>query len=90
VLFVANCFGQPLSALVDHQSDEVILLAAFGTVLLVAGLAQRLQVSAAIGAGMLTSAVDCAGIGWVLAAALGDDPSGAGQSDADGIASPIE
>jgi hypothetical protein len=53
-------------------------------------LAQRLQVSAAIGAGMLTSAVDCAGIGWVLAAALGDDPSGAGQSDADGIASPIE
>jgi hypothetical protein len=70
--------------------STVILLAAFGTVLLVAGLAQRLQVSAAIGAGMLTSAVDCAGIGWVLAAALGDDPSGAGESDADGIANPIE
>ena len=33
-----------------HRSDEVLLLTTFGLVLLVAGIAQRLQVSAAIGA----------------------------------------
>lgn len=41
----------------SHQSDEVILLTAFGTVLLVAGIAQRLQVSAAIGAFLVGIAV---------------------------------
>jgi CPA2 family monovalent cation:H+ antiporter-2 len=39
-----------LSILLGHESDEVILLTMFGAVLLVAGLAQQLQVSAAIGA----------------------------------------
>jgi len=57
VLFVAIRFGNSLSALVAHQSDEVILLTTFGTVLLVAGLAQRLQVSAAIGAFLVGIAV---------------------------------
>jgi monovalent cation:H+ antiporter-2, CPA2 family len=35
---------------VAHESDEIVLLTTFGAVLLVAGVAQRLQVSAAIGA----------------------------------------
>jgi len=50
VLFVAVRYGTALSRLVAHQSDEVILFTTFGVVLLVAGVAQRLQVSAAIGA----------------------------------------
>jgi CPA2 family monovalent cation:H+ antiporter-2 len=50
VLFVALRYGKKLSGLIAHQSDEVILFTTFGLVLLVAGLAQRLQVSAAIGA----------------------------------------
>jgi len=50
VLFIALRFGKKFSSFIEHQSDEVILLTTFGLVLLVAGLAQRLQVSAAIGA----------------------------------------
>jgi CPA2 family monovalent cation:H+ antiporter-2 len=36
--------------LAAHQSDEIVLLTTFGTVLLVAGLAERVHVSSAIGA----------------------------------------
>src|SRR5262249_30231101 len=43
-------YSGPLSRLFSHESDEIILLTIFGFVLLVGGLAQRLQVSAAIGA----------------------------------------
>jgi CPA2 family monovalent cation:H+ antiporter-2 len=50
VLFVAVRYGKKFSSFIGHQSDEVILLTTFGLVLLIAGLAQRLQVSAAIGA----------------------------------------
>ena len=50
VLFIALRYGKRLSSLIAHQSDEVILYTTFGLVLLVAGIAQRLQVSAAIGA----------------------------------------
>jgi CPA2 family monovalent cation:H+ antiporter-2 len=50
VLFVAVRFGKAISRVVAHQSDEIILLSTFGLVLLVAGVAQRLQVSAAVGA----------------------------------------
>src|SRR2546428_98723 len=50
VLFVAVRYGHQLSQFVAHESDEIILLTIFGTVLLVAGVAQRFQVSAAIGA----------------------------------------
>lgn len=57
VLFVAIRYGRALSGLVGHESDEVILLTTFGTVLLVAGVAQRLQVSAAIGAFLVGIAV---------------------------------
>ena len=60
VLFVAVRFGQKLSRLAAHESDEIILLTVLGTVLLVAGIAQRFQVSSAIGAflvGIAASAV---------------------------------
>lgn len=57
VLVIAVRFGKSLSRLVAHQSDEIILLTIFGTVLLVAGVAQRLQVSSAIGAFLVGIAV---------------------------------
>ncbi|HEY2017651.1 MAG TPA: cation:proton antiporter, partial [Bryobacteraceae bacterium] len=57
VLFVAVRFGQGLSRFVAHQSDEIILLTVLGTILLVAGVAQRFQVSAAIGAFLVGIAV---------------------------------
>ena len=50
VLLAAIRHGRQLSRFVAHESDEVILLTVFGVVLLVAGVAQRFQVSAAIGA----------------------------------------
>jgi CPA2 family monovalent cation:H+ antiporter-2 len=57
VLFVAIRYGRFLSGLLAHQSDEVILLSVFGSVLLVAGLMQRLNISAAIGAFLVGIAV---------------------------------
>lgn len=50
ILFLAVKYGPKISRFAVHESDEIILLSIFGTVLLVAGIAQRLQVSAAIGA----------------------------------------
>src|SRR5262249_44112748 len=49
VLLVALRYGKAMSRIVSHGSDEVILLTTFGLVLVVAGIAQRLQVSAAVG-----------------------------------------
>jgi monovalent cation:H+ antiporter-2, CPA2 family len=49
-LYVAVRHGERISRLAAHQSDEIILLTILGSVLLVAGMAQRFQVSAAIGA----------------------------------------
>ncbi len=57
VLFTALRYGKPLSTLIAHQSDEVILFSTFGLVLLVAGIAQYLQVSAAIGAFLVGIAI---------------------------------
>ncbi len=57
VLFIAIRFGRSLSCFLSHESDEVILLTTFGAVLLVAGVAQRLQVSSAIGAFLVGIAV---------------------------------
>jgi len=57
VLFVAIRFGNPISTFIEHQSDEIILLTILGTVLLVAGVAQRLHISAAIGAFLVGIAV---------------------------------
>ena len=50
ILVVALRFGTHLSALLERGSDEALLLAVFGLTLLVGGLAQELEVSAAIGA----------------------------------------
>ncbi len=57
VLWVALRYGQAISARVAHESDEVLLLTTFGAVLLVAGLAQQMQVSAAIGAFLVGVAI---------------------------------
>jgi len=50
ILLVALRYGRIISKLFLHDSDEILLLTTFGVVLLVGGLAHRLQVSAAIGA----------------------------------------
>lgn len=51
VVFVfALRFGERLSRAIFTHSDEAVLLMTFGLILLVAGVAQRLQVSAAVGA----------------------------------------
>ncbi len=50
ILFAALRFGPRFSNLVVAGSDETLLLTIFGITLLVAGLAQRLDVSGAIGA----------------------------------------
>ncbi|HKD59888.1 MAG TPA: cation:proton antiporter [Terracidiphilus sp.] len=57
VLFIATRYGSTFSSFVANESDEALLLTIFGTVLLVAGIAQRLQVSAAIGAFLVGIAV---------------------------------
>jgi len=49
-IIAAVRYGEAISEFAAHQSDEIILLTTFGAVLLIGGLAQRLQVSAAIGA----------------------------------------
>ncbi len=50
VLVIALRFGRAVQAFVNSPSEEVLLLKVLGLTLLVAGLAQRLQVSAAVGA----------------------------------------
>ena len=50
-------YGNKISGFTAGQSDEIILLTILGVVLLVSGLAQRFQVSAAIGAFLVGIAV---------------------------------
>ena len=50
ILIAAMRFGRHLSALLEGGSDEALLLAVFGLTLLIGGLAQEFEVSAAIGA----------------------------------------
>jgi len=50
VLLLAYHHGDRLGALVFHRSDEVSLLTVFGLTLLVAGVAEGINVSAAVGA----------------------------------------
>ena len=57
MLLVAVRYGQPLSRFAAHESDEIVLLTTFGAVLLVAGISQRLQMSAGIGAFLVGIAV---------------------------------
>jgi monovalent cation:H+ antiporter-2, CPA2 family len=53
VLLLAMRFGDAMSRFMASRSEEVILLTVFGLVLLVAGTAQRLQISTAVGAFLL-------------------------------------
>jgi CPA2 family monovalent cation:H+ antiporter-2 len=57
VLYVAVRHGDLLSGWLEHESDEVVLLSTLGVVLVVAGAAQRLQVSAAVGAFLVGVAI---------------------------------
>ena len=57
ILVVALRYGSSLSTLLSGASDEALLLAVFGLTLLVGGLAQQLEVSAAIGAFLVGLAV---------------------------------
>jgi CPA2 family monovalent cation:H+ antiporter-2 len=57
VLLIALRYGEAVSRIIAHESDEIVLLTTFGAVLLVGGLAQRFQVSAAIGAFLVGIAV---------------------------------
>jgi CPA2 family monovalent cation:H+ antiporter-2 len=50
ILVVAMRYGDALSKVLEPANDESLLLAVFGLTLLVGGLAQELEVSAAIGA----------------------------------------
>jgi CPA2 family monovalent cation:H+ antiporter-2 len=50
IMLLAFRAGDRLSAVLDRGGDEPLLLAVFGLTLVVGGLAQRLEVSAAIGA----------------------------------------
>jgi len=50
ILYVALRHGHKVERFIASPSDEVLLLKVFGLTLLVAGLAQALQVSAAVGA----------------------------------------
>ena len=49
VLFVALRYGRVISRFVSHDDPEKLLLVVLGVTLLVAGVAQKLQVSAAVG-----------------------------------------
>jgi monovalent cation:H+ antiporter-2, CPA2 family len=57
VLAVTLRWGAAISRLVFTPNDEVLLLVALGLALLVAGLAQQLQVSAAVGAFLVGIAI---------------------------------
>ncbi|MGB3373493.1 MAG: cation:proton antiporter [Rhodococcus sp. (in: high G+C Gram-positive bacteria)] len=57
VLVVALRYGRFVSALLDSQDREVMLLNVLGAALLVAGIASELQVSAAVGAFLLGIAI---------------------------------
>ncbi|GAA4985360.1 cation:proton antiporter [Pseudonocardia tropica] len=57
VLVVALRYGRYVSAVVDSDDREVFLLKVLGAALLVAGFAQAMQVSAAVGAFLLGIAV---------------------------------
>ena len=57
ILVLALRYGGALSALLHSSSDESLLLAVFGLTLVVAGLAQQIEVSAAIGAFLVGLAV---------------------------------
>ncbi len=50
MLFVAMHYGKVLSRFIAHPSDEIVVLTTLGLALLIAGVSERLQLSAAVGA----------------------------------------
>jgi len=50
LLFAATHYGKVVGRFIAHESDEVILFSALGLVLLVAGIAHQLRISAPVGA----------------------------------------
>jgi CPA2 family monovalent cation:H+ antiporter-2 len=50
VLVAALRYGETISQVLFSDSDEVVLLTVFGATMLIAGIAQQLQVSSAVGA----------------------------------------
>jgi monovalent cation:H+ antiporter-2, CPA2 family len=50
LLFAAIHYGKVIGHLIEHQSDEVVLFSILGVILLVAGIAQFLKISAPVGA----------------------------------------
>lgn len=50
VLLVALRYGEAMSRVLSNRSDEVVMLSTLGLTLLVAGVAESMQVSAAVGA----------------------------------------
>jgi CPA2 family monovalent cation:H+ antiporter-2 len=50
MLFAATHYGEFFGKLIAHESDEVVLFTLLGLILLVSGAAQRLQISAPVGA----------------------------------------
>jgi CPA2 family monovalent cation:H+ antiporter-2 len=50
LLYAAIHYGEILGHLIDHVSDEVVLFSILGLILLVAGVAQLLHISAPVGA----------------------------------------
>jgi monovalent cation:H+ antiporter-2, CPA2 family len=57
VLIAATRFGEQITALVSSEDPESLLLGVFGLTLLVAGIAEQLKVSAAVGAFLVGIAV---------------------------------
>jgi CPA2 family monovalent cation:H+ antiporter-2 len=49
-LFIAIRYGKFIGRMVAHESDEIVLFSILGLILLVAGIAQFLQISAPVGA----------------------------------------
>ncbi len=53
MFFIAMHYGKALCRLISHPSDEIILLTTLGLAIFIAGLAQQVQLSAAVGAFMV-------------------------------------
>jgi monovalent cation:H+ antiporter-2, CPA2 family len=52
MLFIALHYGKWISRLIGHKSNEIVLLSTLGMALIFAGVGERLQLSAAVGAFM--------------------------------------
>ncbi len=57
LLFLAINYGEVIGHLIDHTSDEVVLFSILGLILLVAGLAQLMHISAPVGAFLVGVAI---------------------------------